>query len=195
MTPTSAASSAVVVASSPFWASETFWAAAAVAVAVGAGIVGAYATLRAAFPKRRMVYSFTSSALVQRHQRNVSSNVLHIYLGTRELADPRLVSLRLENPGRRDISSVQFDQGTPMRVTLGLPIVELVSMAAEPPGNPGLNDVALEGNSAVSIRPGLLKAGAAITYTFLVDGEPSQYSLSASLVEVDLTQKFPPKTQ
>ncbi|WP_159025192.1 hypothetical protein [Streptomyces sp. MUSC 125] len=50
------------------------------------------------------------------------------------------MSLRLENTGRRDISSAQFGQGGPSRINLGLPVVKLVSMAAEPPRALGLTD-------------------------------------------------------
>ncbi|MEU6885598.1 hypothetical protein ABZ918_10370 [Streptomyces viridosporus] len=193
MTPTLAAATDVVATSGPFWFSETFWAAAGVVVGAGVGAAGVYATRRAAFPKRRLVYSFSSSSLVQRHQRNVSANVLHIRLGERELHNPRLVSLRLENTGRRDISSAQFDQGDPLRIVLGLPVVELVSMAAEPPGALGLRPGALD-DHGMSISPGRLGAGEAITYTLLVDGDPSFYRLTHALIDVKVREKFPPKT-
>ncbi|MYT12564.1 hypothetical protein YWIDRAFT_01834 [Streptomyces sp. SceaMP-e96] len=193
MTPALAAAIEVVTASGPFWSSETFWAATGVVAGAGIGAAGVYATRRAAFPKRRLVYSFSSSSLVQRHQRNVSANVLHIRLGERELHNPRLVSLRLENTGRRDISSAQFDQGNPLRIVLGLPVVELVSMAAEPPSALGLSPGGLE-DHGMSIRPGRLGAGEAITYTLLVDGDPSFYRLTHALIDVTVKEKFPPKT-
>ncbi|MGW0188198.1 hypothetical protein ACWDV7_20835 [Streptomyces sp. NPDC003362] len=193
MTPTLAAAIDVVVASGPFWFSGTFWAAAGVVVGAGVGAAGVYATRRAAFPKRRLVYSFSSSSLVQRHQRNVSANVLHIRLGERELHNPRLVSLRLENTGRRDISSAQFDQGDPLRIVLGLPVVELVSIAAEPPGALGLIPSGWD-DHGMSIRPGRLGAGEAITYTLLVDGDPSFYRLTHALIDVKVREKFAPKT-
>ncbi|MFD8666228.1 hypothetical protein ACFV1U_12585 [Streptomyces microflavus] len=193
MTSTFAAATDVAAAAGPFWSSETFWAAAGVFVGASVGAAGVYATRRAAFPKRRLVYSFSSDSLVQRHQRNVSSNVLHIRLGERELHNPRLVSLRLENTGRRDISSAQFDQGEPLRIILGLPVVELVSMAAEPPAALGLIPGDVDDNG-ISIRPGRLGAGEAITYTLLVDGDPSFYRLAHALIDVKVKEKFPPKT-
>ncbi|MFP1624044.1 hypothetical protein ACLB9X_02210 [Streptomyces sp. 5K101] len=193
MTPTLAAAIDVVTAAGPFWSNETFWAAAGVVVGAGAAAGGMYATHRAAFPKRRLVYSFSSSSLVQRHQRNISANVLHIRLGERELHNPRLVGLRLENTGRRDISSAQFDQGEPLRIDLGLPVVELVSMAAEPPSALGLSPDGW-GDHGMTIRPGRLGTGEAITYTLLVDGDPSFYRLTHSLVDVKVKEKFPRKT-
>jgi hypothetical protein len=82
---TLAAAIDVVAASGPFWSSETSWAAAGVVVGAGVGAAGVYAIRRAAFRRRSLVYSFSSTSLVQRHQRNVSANVLHIRLGERKL--------------------------------------------------------------------------------------------------------------
>ncbi|WP_405814732.1 hypothetical protein OG241_09005 [Streptomyces sp. NBC_01390] len=104
-----------------------------------------------------------------------------------------VVSLRLENTGRRDISSAQFDQGDPLHIVLGLPVVELVSMAAEPPGALGLRPGSWD-NDGMTIRPGRLGAGEAITYTLLVDGDPSFYRLTHALIDVRVKEKFPPKT-
>ncbi|MFE7114121.1 hypothetical protein ACFU99_01685 [Streptomyces sp. NPDC057654] len=192
MTPALAVAIDVAAATGPLWSSETFWAAAGVAVGAGIGAAGVYATRRAAFPKRRLMYSFSSSSLVQRHQRNISANVLHIRLGERELHNPRLVNLRLENTGRRDISSAQFDQDEPLRIVLGLPVVELVSMAAEPPAAVGLIFDGLD-DHGMSICPGRLGAGEAITYTLLVDGDPSFCRLAHALIDVNVKEKFPPR--
>lgn len=184
-----ASAKGVAVASGSFWSSDTFWAATGVVVALVVGVAGVYVAYRAALPKRRLVYSFGSSALIQRHQRTVSTQELSIYLGGRPLIDPHLVSLRLENTGRLDISSAQFDQGGSLRVDFGLPVVELVSAVAEPPGAYGLmpNDWGAEG---VTIPPGRLGRGEAITYTLLVEGDPSRYQFTHPLIDVTVKEKF-----
>ncbi|MFC8127202.1 hypothetical protein [Streptomyces sp. NPDC057302] len=168
----------------PFWESGTFWAAAAAVVAV----VAVYVTHRAAHPRRRLMYAFTSDPLVQRHQREMSTRVLRVSLGDQELSDPRLVTLRLECRGTRDISSAQFENGKPIEVVLGVPILELVSMSTEPPDvHPTTFDVV---DGVLRIGPGRLGAGETVSYTVLVDGAPDQYTLRRELIDVRVRPKW-----
>ncbi|MCX4609371.1 hypothetical protein [Streptomyces mirabilis] len=168
----------------PFWRSEIFWAAASVVVAV----IAIYASKRIAYPRRRLIYAFTSSPLIQQHQRGLSTNVLEVSVGGRRLNDPRLVFLRLESRGSRDISSGQFDNGTPIEVELGLPIAEIVSLDCEPPHAHGpaitLHDRVLR------IGPGRLGAGETVQYTLLVEGAPPHYRLRHQLIDVQVREKW-----
>ncbi|WP_406350883.1 hypothetical protein OHB56_40900 [Streptomyces sp. NBC_01635] len=166
------------------WESDKLWVVLAVLVAA----IGVYVTYRAAHPRRRLVYAFTSAPLIQRHQRDLSSNVIRVSVGGRNLADPRLVTLRLESRGTKDIATAQFDNGTPIEVALGLPIVEIVSLETEPPHAQGptctLQDRVLR------IGPGRLGAGETVSYTLLVDGTPPHYRLRHQLIDVQVRAKW-----
>ncbi|MCX5328118.1 hypothetical protein [Streptomyces sp. NBC_00140] len=187
-----------VVAAGPFWSSDTFWAAAGVIVGAGVGAAGVYATVRASVPKRRLMYSFSSVSIAHVFSPEppdlppfVWTALLRSSLEGSVLGNPRLVSLRLENTGRRDISSDQFDQGEPLHVVLGTPVVGLLMAAAEPPGA-FLRSGDFDGQG-MTIPPGRLGAGEAITYTFLVDGDPDSYRLTHALIDVEVKEKFPPR--
>ncbi|MDX3586731.1 hypothetical protein [Streptomyces europaeiscabiei] len=156
-----------LLASGAFYASQTLWTAAGVAVAVLMGCGAIWAALRAAHPRRRLTYATSHAPLIH----EPVGGALEIRCNGTLLADPHLVRIVLTNPGRRDIPSGAFDRGQPIRVDLGVPYVELVATeaepsAAEPP------PVTLHG-SELRIGPGLIGCGTTVTCLLLVDTPPT----------------------
>ncbi|MFG2489245.1 hypothetical protein ACGFSI_41740 [Streptomyces virginiae] len=166
----------LIAQAAPLWESPTFWAAGAVGATLGVGAVAAWATLRAARPKRQLAYWHDTLPLIQQPtlgtlvQRRIAGSGLEVRLHGQALENPRLVTIHLRNTGRSDITSAQFDGGAPIRLLLDLPILELIAVDSVPeeatPPALSFADPPLE----LRIGPGRIGAGCSVTYTVLVDG-------------------------
>ncbi|MGW1364500.1 hypothetical protein ACWCQP_44735 [Streptomyces chartreusis] len=102
------------------------------------------------------------------------------------LADPRLIQVRLTNVSRRDISSASFDRNEPIKIKVGRPILELLSVetrphaAAAPP-------VTVQGDE-LHVGPGRLGRRESVTLYALVEGDPS-YSHWHALIDVGFEEE------
>lgn len=85
-----------LLASGAFYASQTLWTAAGVAVAVLMGCGAIWAALRAAHPRRRLTYATSHAPLIH----EPVGGALEIRCNGTLLADPHLVRIVLTNPGR-----------------------------------------------------------------------------------------------
>jgi hypothetical protein len=172
-----------VIASAPFYASATFWAAAAVFAAIFMGIGAMWATMRASNPKRRIAYWFQDTPLLQGHQSLDGS--LEMRRNGTVLGDPRLVRIQLRNTSRRDVASASFDQGEPFRVDLDTPILDVLGVetqpatAQPPPATPD--------GAELRIGPGRIGRGSQVTYLLLIDGPPS-YACRHALIDVKVVE-------
>lgn len=117
------------------WDSTAFWPAAGTIVGLLAIAATVWVTLRAANPKRRLYYWLLSDTLLIRRRRDLSEELKVIY-GQRKLDSPRLVSIQVASRGRRDIAREAFDEGKPLSLDLGTPIVECVKVTTSPQDRP-----------------------------------------------------------
>ncbi|MFD9316165.1 hypothetical protein ACFWDQ_00335 [Streptomyces sp. NPDC060053] len=169
--------SARSVASGPFYATETFWTAAGVAVAVVVGCGAIWAAFRAAHPRRRLNWTVGHAPLVRRP----IDGSLEISRNGTQLINPHLVTVVLTNPGRRDIPSSAFDRGEPFRVRLAVPYAELLDTESRP-SDAQAPPARLRG-AELSIGPGRIGSGTTVTYHVLVDTVPT-HDCSHSLLDV-----------
>ncbi|MFS8198823.1 hypothetical protein ACLVWQ_09045 [Streptomyces sp. CWNU-52B] len=176
----------MLVASDAFYTSGTFWAAAAVIVAIAVGVGAVWATLRAANPKRSVHISMVETRLLRGRAR--LGPTLEITRGGTVLRDPRLVSIYLRNPSRRDIASSSFDQGLPLKVGLGTSILDLLGTEALPATAQA--PAATISGSELHISPGRIGRQSQITYSVLIDGDAS-FSCQHSLIDVDVVEAEP----
>ena len=97
------------------------------------------------------------------------------------LTDPRLITLTLDSDGDYDIARTAFDDGTPIAVDLGAPIVELLQQKGITATFDGTN---------LFLGPDLFKKGSRASLLVLVDGPADTDSLSsqiaASLIDVSV---------
>ncbi|MET9085446.1 hypothetical protein ABZX77_26780 [Streptomyces sp. NPDC004237] len=170
-------SAQLVASAGPFYATETFWTAAGVAVAVLVGCGAIWAAFRTAHPRRRLNCTISHTPLV-RPALNGSLEVSHN--GT-ALTDPYLVEVVLTNPGRRDIASSAFDRGEPFRVRLAVPYAELVETESDP--SAALAPPARVCGAELRIGPGRIGCGTTVTYRVLVDTVPA-HDCRHSLLDV-----------
>jgi hypothetical protein len=170
-------SSARAVASGPLYASQTFWAAAGVAVAVLVGCGAIWASFRTAHPRRRLDCTVTHVPLMPW---TVDDRWEVRYDGI-QLTAPHVVTVVLSNRGRRDIASSAFDRSEPFRVQLTVPYAELVKAESSP--RDAASPPAWIRDGELHIGPGRIGCGTTITYHVLVDTEPT-YDCRHSLLDV-----------
>jgi hypothetical protein len=172
----------VNLARAPFYNSGTFWAAVAIPVAILIGVASVWVTLRVANPKRRLYYWLVSDTPLITGRQDLSEELKVIY-GHQELKSPRVVSVQLVSRGRRDIAREAFDDGKPLGLDLGTPIVECVKVTTSPQDRPH-PAWTLDG-SKLQIGPSHFGGRQTTVFSLLVDGESPQITPpQQSLVDV-----------
>lgn len=167
------------LAASAWYTSGTFWSAVAAVGTIAAAIIG-LVTFRAQFPRRRIVYGFQS--LTRLIDKPVGVRELEVLHKGKRLGDPYVAEVALLGKGRRDIPSGSFDQGKPIRLHLGAPIVEWLSVS----GDSGLDTFEILGDGGeIAIGPCLIGRRQRIVFSLLLDGEPS-LGCDHALVDVDV---------
>lgn len=175
----------VTLAGSHFYTSAGFWVP-AIGVIVGLLTIAAtiWVTLRAANPKRRLYYWISTDTPLLTKQRDLSHE-LRVTYGTVKVDSPRVVTVVLTSRGRRDISHKEFDEGKPLCLDLGTPIVECVDTTISPPDSPDLS-YATDG-SKLLIGPSHFSRRQTTVFSLLVDGKaPRVVPPRQSLVDVKI---------
>lgn len=174
----------------PWYESGSFWQfAITTLVAVAVGFLGAFATLRASNPKRRLAYRTVgnTSLFVASHSQTGALRVAH---HGRAVERPRVVELELKNTGRRDITAAQFHAGESIVYDLGANVVAVLEVASHPTGSvaPSVS-ISTENRGQIVIPPCLLARKQAVRVSLLVDGpERPVRCLGAPLVDVQVRE-------
>ncbi|MEU5298636.1 hypothetical protein [Streptomyces umbrinus] len=106
------------------------------------------------------------------------------------LTDPHVLEIQLLNRGRRDITSSHFDAGQPIRLDVGLPIIELLTTTSEPTSLHPPTTV-IDG-TALKIGPSLLARRQTVTFAVLVEGHSTQPGFQAALQDVSVKASWDP---
>src|SRR5690242_3803696 len=105
-----------MLASDPWYTSGLFWGAVGAIIGL-AGLVLGWVLWRFGPPQRRLVYTMPmSTSLLTAHTHNfgLESSDLKITYQGQELADPYVISVRMDSRSRKDISGADFDQKRPI---------------------------------------------------------------------------------
>jgi hypothetical protein len=111
---------------------------------------------------------------------------LHVLYREEELADPHVLEIALSYRGRKDISSASFEQGQPLCIDVGVPIIDLLETIFDPEEKTDLKVEAVE--TALKVGPGLLRKGHAMTFVVLTDGPGAQLTHDIPLADVKVRQ-------
>ncbi|WP_436739941.1 hypothetical protein [Streptomyces sp. BBFR102] len=153
-------------------------------VALAVGALGAFATIRASNPRRRLSYStlVNASLFVASHSQAGALTVRH--LGT-PVSRPRVVELELRNSGRLAITAAQFHDGQPLQVALGGTVVGVLDIKTSPSSTVAPSvDIHPEAPQKISIPPFLLARKQAVRMTLLIDGPKADVKVQAPLIDV-----------
>lgn len=109
------------------------------------------------------------------------------YRGTR-VEKLRLVTLRVENVGRRDVAPGHFDPGAPLRLNLGGVALDVVRST-----HPERVFVSSDGDADgyIEILPMLIKRREAVVVQVLVSGEPD-LKFSGKLADTKIKEDSSP---
>ncbi|MEV8318406.1 hypothetical protein AB0Q95_30025 [Streptomyces sp. NPDC059900] len=168
-----------------WYASATLWAALAVFGGLTTGFFAGWATLRAANPKRQLDYWMSAKTNLLKAADGAGSS-LEVHHAGGTLTDPHVLQIKMINKGRRDISSDHYDGGLPIRLDVGVQIVELLKLASEP-SSLHLPTGTIDG-TALKIGPSLIAKRQTITSSVLVDGSGPEITCRASLQDVDVRE-------
>lgn len=134
--------------------------------------------------RRRITYGMPIAARLI--DRSVVPSDLHVLYREEELADPHVLEIALSYRGRKDISSASFDQGQPLCIDVGVPIIDLLETIFDPEEETDLKVEAVE--TALKVGPGLLRKGHAMTFVVLTDGPGARLTHEIPLADVKVRQ-------
>ncbi|MFB9444212.1 hypothetical protein Dvina_26490 [Dactylosporangium vinaceum] len=159
-------------------------------LALAVGALGVWYARRALFPpKRRLAfYSLPPAPLLSGDAASAAG--ISVSHERQVLNDPHLVTISVENTGRHDVSSAQFDGGRPITIDLDSPIKAILKVSTTPHGGTYRHSVS---GRSLSIGPDLLKVGSLLTVQALTEGRPAIEKLedraTGHLLDVDLEFK------
>ena len=135
--------------------------------AIAVTVYFARKTIRA--DRRRLTISALPAApLLTSHSKGLA-NLQLTWNGT-PLTDAHIVTFILDNYGRATIDSSSYDRGRPIRLNLGVPVVEIMKVALRPKSaSEFVHDL---GTNAVCLGPDVLKPSQRLVVQTLVAGEP-----------------------
>ena len=168
-----------------WYESEVYWKIAVGAAAtIGVGAATVWATLRAAYPKRRLTYLLRKNT--PRHMFRRQRRLPVQYDGT-TLANPRVVELEIVNTGRSDIVDSDFHDEKPIIFRFGVDVVGIVGEDSEPRTR-AMPSGHCNGQT-FEIRPSLIARRQRASFSLLVDGTRRLHLVPEhSLINVDFRE-------
>ncbi|MEU4827101.1 hypothetical protein AB0H37_34965 [Actinomadura sp. NPDC023710] len=171
-----------------WYSSGTFWTGAGAAATLVVGLATVAVTYLTRFARQRLDYRLRIVVPLLTAPAGVRDDLELRHRGVR-LTHPYIVAVELVGRGRRDIPHAAFDNGQPIRLDLGVPIVELLRITAtdsasatpEPP-------VRVEG-TALLIGPALIGRRQRIVLTCLMQNRPQSLRCSAPLPNAQVRRR------
>jgi len=190
----------------PFYTSSAFWAGASAMAAVFGAAVVVWATLAVGFPRRRLHYGLRDAAPLLRSGSGMPSNLqLQHRQAPADTADdgesgvsaawqildkPRVLTLQLISRGRKDIPSDAYNDHQPLRLDVGIRIVEILQVTSRPK-TLGAPEITIDGTS-LRIGPGLIGRRHEITIHVLTDGGMPRLTCRSPLIDVQVRHRTDP---
>jgi hypothetical protein len=149
-------------------------------IGVGIGILGLVAGYFYANPRRRLYYGMPRVTRLLAASTDVDN--LEIRRRGKVLQDPYVADLQLIARSRRDIPSDSFDKDEPLRLDLGVGIVEILQ---SPPKATTPPPKAVAEGTELLVGPDLISRRCNLTYTLLTEGKPT-LTAASRLVDVQV---------
>jgi len=166
-----------------WYTSATFWAGAGAIAVVLSTVAIVWVTLVVGVPRRRLVYRMRAIAPLVSAPEGIRGDLELRHRG-KLLSNPRALTVELVSRGRRDIGNDAYNDGQPLRLDFGAPIVELLQVVSEPATLP--SPVVVVDGTSVNIGPSLIGRRHAITITVLTDGGQPALSCQSPLIDVQV---------
>ena len=181
---------AAAVRAALWYTSGAVWSIAGVGIGALAIVIGAVATYRSDFPRRRL-YIFVSSTTSLLYRSETQLMGLEVRNEGHVLTDPHLVTVEVVSRGRRDIPESSFDG--PIELDFGTEIVALIECVsvAKPETVPAPR--AATTATALHVGPAVLARDHRVSYRVLVNGNARVVG-ECSLTDVDVRHDSPAQT-
>lgn len=171
-----------MLALAQWYTSALTWTVIGVAAALLVGAATVYVTWAAANPRRVLVYSMPSAAsLLTESTPHLADGDLQVSYQGHELRNPYVVSVRVESRSRKDIRSIDFDQGKPLVLDINIPIVAYLGEST--PIEFDSKSIRTNG-SRIELGPMLIRRRQAIQMEVLADGIKPELSCESPLADV-----------
>jgi hypothetical protein len=172
-----------------WYSSLTFWTIAGPVVAVLSTLAIVWVTIRVASPKRRLMCAMPVITPLLNSAAGVTGTI-EVRRDGQLLTNPRVVELKLASRGRNDIPRSAFDGHRPIRLDIGTPIVQCLSVTTQPDDRT-MPEPTIDG-TALLIQPTLIGKHQTTVYSLLIDGsEPSLSKPEQTLTDVDIQKRDP----
>jgi hypothetical protein len=172
-----------------WYASLTFWTITGPVVAVLSTLVIIWATIRVANPKRRLMYAMPVITPLLNNVNGITGNI-EVRRDGQPLTNPRVVELKLSTRGRNDIPRSAFDGERPIRLDIGTPIVQCLTVTTHP-ADRTMPQPTIDG-TALLIHPTLIGKRQTTVYSLLIDGpQPTLSKPEQTLTDVDIQNHDP----
>jgi hypothetical protein len=169
-----------------WYTSGTFWAGAGTICGVLGVVAIVWVTLVVGIPRRRLFYRMRAIAPLVSAPEGLRGDLELRHRG-KLLSNPRALTVELVSRGRKDIANDAYNDGKPLRLDVGAPVVELLQVVSEPATLPP-PVVAIDGTS-VNIGPSLIGRRHAITITVLTDGGRPSLRCQSPLIDVQVRER------
>jgi len=170
---------------SHWYTSGIFYAAASLIALLVIGALTVRATLHAGSTKRRLTYRLADDTPLLARTTALAEGDLEILYQGQRIDQPRVVSMRLESRGRRDIGSDDFDERRPLAIDPGVTIVK--RLATEPAPEIPESAIRVEG-TRLMLGPCLIRKRQVMSFAFLIDGGQPRLSHQDYLLNVDVRE-------
>ncbi|TDV45518.1 hypothetical protein [Actinophytocola oryzae] len=165
------------------WTWSDVIAVAGVAIGVVAIVASAIFTRRWGTLRGKLRLEYECTRLLTR---DGASDQLKISYRDVEVPDPYVVTIKLTNVGQRDLTSVHFDNGQPLKVDLGCKMYGLLESSGSD-ATPNARIGAIGSAGVVEFMPSLLKRKKSWEVTALVSGSRSP-RIESPLVDIDVVR-------
>jgi hypothetical protein len=123
---------AVAHSHDPWYASSTALALFGILATLIVGGAGAWISYLVATPRYQLWYSLPLCTSLLAAPSGATMKDVKVYHKENELQDPHVLQIRLISRSRGDIPSSAFDQGRPLILDVGIPIVAQLSLVRQP---------------------------------------------------------------
>lgn len=176
------------ISSGVWYTSGTFWAIAGVAAVLVIGIISAGVGWLAVNPTRSLFYDMP---VITPLLNAGDIQGLKVFRNDDLITTPQVLEVVLSSQGRLDISSGSFDDGVPLRLDVGVTILEILKVTSAPKdhGNPRVDT----DGSVLAVGPSLIGRRQKTSFSLLVDGpNPVLTCPNSPLVDVKVLKGTAP---
>ncbi|HEU5157340.1 MAG TPA: hypothetical protein VFU43_10110 [Streptosporangiaceae bacterium] len=154
-------------------------------VGIGGTLLGVFLARATLFPPRKQLNILIKHPTSLLSDAFASISGVEVKHQDQPLGNPYIAEMLIEVTGRHDISSVDFDQDRPLKISMGsAALVEVLKVSMQP-SSMTVPSCVVGGPAMLNVGPDLLKRQSKIEIQMLVDGKPD-IQCDAPLINVGI---------